>query len=107
MLTLPGHDGPVNIEFIVDTAFDGDLSVPPHVLARLDVGYQTDRLFQMADGRQVYQPAFEINLLWDGEIRLTEVVSIKNASLLGIQLMDGKLLQAEMTDGGEVSLEDL
>ena len=39
--------------------------------------------------------------------RLTEIIALDNASLLGVQLMEGKFLQSEMTDGGEVSLDDL
>lgn len=107
MLTLPGHSGPVNIEFIVDTAFDGELAVPTHVLAQLQAGFQTDKRFRLADGTEVYQPTYEIVLEWDEQPRLTELIVLENAPLLGVQLMDGKFLQAEMMDGGEVSLDDM
>ncbi len=36
LLTLPGQAGPLEIEFIVDTAFDGDLAVPSELALRLD-----------------------------------------------------------------------
>ncbi len=107
MLTLPGHSGPINIEFILDTAFDGELAVPGHVLTQLQVGFQMDKRFRFADGTEAYQPTYEILLEWDGQARLTEVIQLENAPLLGVQLMNGKFLQAEMTDGGEVSLDDL
>ncbi len=36
VLLMPGQAGPLEIEFIVDTAFDGDLAVPSELALRLD-----------------------------------------------------------------------
>ncbi len=107
MLTLLGPNGPVNVEFIVDTAFDGELSLPGNILIQLHATYFTDRMSRMADGSLSSCSVYTIELVWDGQPRLTEVVHLDNAPLLGVQLMDSKFLQAEMTDGGEVSLDDL
>ncbi len=107
MLTLPGHSGPVPMEFIVDTAFDGDLSLPLSLVAQMQAVFLKDQPIMLADGSLSRRPVYRIALQWDAQTRFVEVVALENAPLLGIQLMDGKLLQAEMTDGGEVSLEDL
>ena len=62
---------------------------------------------RMADGSLSSCSAYTIEVVWDGQPRLPEVVHLDNPPLLGIQLMNGKFFQAEMTDGGEVSLDDL
>ena len=41
MLTLLGPNGSVNVEFIVDTAFDGELSLPGNILIQLQATYFT------------------------------------------------------------------
>ena len=107
MLSLPGHNGPVPVEFIVDTGFDGDLSLPENLLVRLQSTFLQDRYVMLADGSMSLRSVYRVMLEWDEQTRLVEIVTLENAPLLGIQLMDGKLLQAEMTDGGEVSLENL
>ena len=107
MLTLLGPNEPVNVEFIVDTAFDGELSLPGNILMQLQATYFTDRISRMADGSLSSQSVYMIEVMWDGQLRLTEVIKLDNPPLLGVLLMSGKFLQAEMTDGGEVSMDDL
>lgn len=34
VLALPGREGPFEVELIVDTAFDGDLALPPDLPCR-------------------------------------------------------------------------
>ena len=107
MVTLQGHEGPVNIEFIVDTAFEGDLALPLSVLNRIQTTFDGDRRVRLADGTFRRRPHFEVSIEWEGEERLAEVVLMENEPLLGVELMEGYLLQVEITDGGEVSLEPL
>ncbi len=42
-LSLPGHNGPVSVEFIMDTGFNGDLALPSAVLARMDASFSYER----------------------------------------------------------------
>ena len=104
---LPGIAGPLNVEFILDTGFDGDLSLPSALLAQLEATASEFRLIQAADGRGSQRQAYEVVLDWNDEDRITEVIVLENAPLLGVGLMEGSLLQAEMQTGGEVSLEAL
>ena len=76
-LTLPGVRGPLEVEFIVDTGFDGDLSVPTSLLAQLEVEYATDRHMQMVDGSIITSRAYLIYLDWNDDVRLTEVTVLE------------------------------
>ena len=59
-LTLPGLTGPLTIEFIVDTGFDGELSLPASVLRQLDAVYLGDKPIMLADSFYRSQPSFEV-----------------------------------------------
>ncbi len=62
---------------------------------------------RLADGSQQERTYYEIDLEWEEEIRLAEILILEYHPLLGVGLMEGHLLQAEMQTGGEVSLEPL
>lgn len=106
-LPLPGITGEVFIEFIVDTGFDGEPALPSGLMRQLEGVYQGDKPILLADSFARSQPSFEVVLEWDDEPRPTEVLVLEGIPLLGSVLLAGSLLQAEMTDGGEVSIEPL
>lgn len=107
LLSLPGWNGPLEIEFVVDTAFDGDLAVPPNVVRLLDAEPSGRRGLSLADGSLFTSAACEILLDWNDEARLTEVLILEGNPLMGVVLMEGLHLGADMEPGGEVSLEPL
>ena len=107
-LTLPGLSGPLTIEFIVDTGLDGELALPASLVHRqLEVVYLGDKPIMLADSFQRTQPSFEVVLEWEDDLRPTEILVLEGVPLLDNVLLAGSLLQAEMTDGGEVSIEPL
>ena len=106
-LTLPGHNGPVNVEFIVDTGFEGELALPGHLLTHMAVSDASSRPVLLADGTRRERPFYKVMFEWQDEARMAEVVALEGNPLLGVELLEGSLLQAEMADGGEVSVEPL
>jgi len=106
-LTLAGRNGPLTIEFIVDTGFDGELSVPPDIARQLDADITGRQTLALADGTIIITPYFRIELEWDEEPRLTEVLILDGNPLLGVQLLEGYWLHAQLTNGGVVELEQL
>jgi clan AA aspartic protease len=107
-LTLPGRDGPFVVDFIVDTGFDGELSLPPSLANRLDAEIAGRQTLSLADGTTLFSPYYRIMIDdWEGEARLTEVLLLDGQPLLGVNLLSGYLLQMEMTEGGEVAIDPL
>src|SRR5436305_1157960 len=90
LLSLPGHNSPVSIEFIVDTGFDGDLSLPGSLLGHLAASFSTERIIRLADGSTLTRPYYEIQLEWDGEERIAEITVLENDPLLGAVLLGSK-----------------
>ncbi len=106
-LQLPGLQGLIDVEFIVNTGFDGDLSLPGSLISQIEATASEFRLIQAVGEKARQTQAFEVLLGWHDEERITEVIILENAPLLGVGLMEGSLLQAEMQTGGEVLLEPL
>lgn len=106
-LSLPGKNGPILVEFLVDTGFDGDLALPQSIINRLEATASDAHDVRLADGSQQVRAYYETILEWQEEDRLTEILVLEYQPLLGVGLMEGNLLQAEMQTGGEVSLEPL
>lgn len=104
-LTLPGQSGPITVEFIVDTGFDGELAIPPSLLTRIDAIYVTDRVVRLANGAKYAQGSYLVDLDWDDDARPTEILEIDGVPLLGTELLAGFQIHIEMMDGGEVVIE--
>jgi len=107
-LSLPGRHGVVTVEFLVDTAFDGHLSLPPSVIHRLVATYSLDQRIRTATGTETTQAAYEVEIDFGRELRTIIVLELDNDSpLLGALLLTQNLVTLEMTDGGEVTIEPL
>ncbi len=106
-LTLPGLRDDFEVEFIVDTGFAGDLSLPLRLVNQSAVSLMGFRLRRLPTGQEFQCPYCFMMLEWDGEVRQTEVLILEGEPLLGTVLMRENLLQVEMTDGGEAVIEPL
>ncbi len=106
-LALPGRTGAVWVEFVINTGFDGELALPAALLSGLDAAYAGDRPIQLADGTERARPVFRILLEWESEWRPTEILSLDGTPLLGVNLLEGSLLQIEMMSGGQVMIKPL
>lgn len=106
-LALPGRDGPLEVEFLVDTGFYGELALPISLLRLLDAAPLDRRTLRLVDGSPRVARAAEALIDWNGEPRLAEVLELGGEPLLGVLLLQEYHLHAEMTDGGEVLLEPL
>ena len=70
-LTLPGANGPLAVEFVVDTGFDGELAMPEALVHRLDARILESRSVELAGGFMERCFAYELILEWDGESGLS------------------------------------
>ncbi len=63
-MALPGRSGPLLVEFIVDTGFDGDLALPQSVINRLEATVSDAHDVRLADGSQQERAYYEVSLEW-------------------------------------------
>ena len=105
ILSLPGPQSYINIEFVLDTGFDGELSIPSALIRELNTNFVTNRDILLADGSVRLTSLYEIMLDWDDDIRSTEVIVLEGRPLLGTLLLEGCQLQIDMNNGGEVVID--
>ena len=106
-LTLPGAEGAFEVEFIVDTGYEGDLALPGSLARQLDAQSSGFTKRALADGSIIVCPFLQLPLEWDGQIKLVQVLVLPGNPLLGTAFLKEHSLQVEVTEGGEVYAEPL
>ncbi len=107
-IELPGRSGSFSVEFIVDTGFDGGLTLPEHLARDLDTGEPEVRFIRLAGGFQQQSRYYEILLEnEDGEEQDVEALVLEGNPLMGNTFLAEMLLSIETTEGGEVAAEAL
>jgi len=106
-LRLPGRPNAFTVEFIVDTGFDGEMSLPYEDASRLRSENPGKVLAEMANGQFVEVDYCEIVLDWDDEPRRTQVLIMDGAPLIGVVLLGGLRLTVDFVPRGDVSTEPL
>jgi clan AA aspartic protease len=104
-LTLPGQAGDQELEFVVDTGFEGEMALSDSVVRHLDASGFGTRLMFMADRTLRECSICYIELDWDDDLRTTEVLILEGNPLIGMYLLDGHQIHIDATEGGEVTIE--
>ena len=104
---LPAEDGMLEIEFVLDTGFEGNLTLPAAIVRELDAPNRGSQFRLLADGSSVECAINYLDIDWNGESRRVEILVLETNPLLGTLLLDGCHLDIEMTEGGEVIVEYL
>ena len=102
------HDGqPRPIEVVLDTGFNGQLSLPAATIRRLELLEESSRFAVTATGDRVSLPTYTATVLWDGQTRIVEVVEADSEPLLGMELLLESLVTLEVRYGGPVTIDAL
>ena len=98
-------NGQINpIEVLLDTGFDGQLSLPVFVVRQLNLGRGILRFGELADGTKVQFMSYRATVLWDGQRRQVEVIESGNDPLLGMELLLGSRVVLDVREGGPVTI---
>jgi len=95
------------IEAIIDTGFDGWLSLPPSIIAGLGLVWRQRGRALLADGRESVFDIFEATVDWDGEARRIPVDEAETVPLVGMSLLEGYELVVQVQRGGSVIVRAL
>lgn len=104
VIRVPGQSG-LEIEFVLDTGFEGFLSLPAAAVAALGLPFQYRLYATLADGSVVEAPVHTATILWDGEERDVDVLALGKRPLLGTLLLAGQEVAIQFVDGGLVAIE--
>ena len=105
LLTLQGHSGQeTQIEAIIDTGFNGFLTLPPHVINELDLMRLSRGMAQLADGGETIFNIYSTVVLWDHDYKEVEVDEMASVPLVGMSMLKGLELYIHAIEGGSVRI---
>jgi len=107
-LTVRGLTGQEQeIEAIIDTGFDGCLSLPSSLVLLLSLPWRERGRALLADGSESVFDIYEGTVLWDGQVRRIPVHEAETIPLIGMALLQGYALTVQVQPGGNVTLRVL
>ena len=98
-----GHEH--EVDAIIDTGFNGFLTLPPRLVAVLELTRLSRGRALLANGSEELFDIHGVTVLWAGEERHVEVDSVNAAPLVGMSLLDGHDLHIQVVDGGHVVIQ--
>ena len=105
-LVVRGPDGPEEeIEAVVDTGFNGWLSLAPSLIAVLELPYRGQGNATLADGSECSFDIHEAMVVWDGIPRRVSADAADTEPLVGMRLLEGFHLSVEGVVGGNVVIK--
>ena len=104
-LSVYGSDGKVYTQdAIVDTGFNGWLSLPPSSIAQLNLRWKRRGRAILGDGSECIFNVYEALLVWDGDLLTIPIDEADSEPLVGMSLMEGYQLMVQVFEDGRVEL---
>ena len=105
LLSICGSDGKVYTkDAIVDTGFNGWLSLSPDLIAKLNLKWKRRGRAILGDGSECVFNVYEAVLVWDGNFLTIPIDEANSEPLVGMSLMEGYQLMVQVFEGGHVEL---
>lgn len=103
-LRLPNSPD-IELTFVVDTGFEGALTLPPAAIAALGLPYFGDLNANLADDSNTRVDVHIATIVWEGVERDVAVLAMGKRPLLGTALLSGNYLGINFNNGGDVHIE--
>jgi clan AA aspartic protease len=95
------------INTIIDTGFDGFLSLPSEIIVRLGLPWTISNPATLGDGSETVFDFYTGTVIWDGQYREIDIAESETEPLLGMAILYGYRLQVDNVEGGIVKIEAL
>lgn len=92
---------------IVDTGFNGWLSLPPDLIAELSLKWKRRGRAILGDGSECIFNVYEAVVVWDDTLLTIPVDEADAEPLVGMSLMEGYQLTMQVFEGGQVELRKI
>ena len=90
------------VEAIIDTGFDGFITLPPALVAALGLRRLSRGRATLANGQEVLFDIYGSTVIWDGVPRHVETDAVDAPPLVGMSLLHDHELHIHVVDGGRV-----
>jgi clan AA aspartic protease len=95
------------VEFIVDTGFQGELALPPAIVASLGLSSGGRWWAKLADDSHASVPIFSAIIHWDDQEVGVTVMAMGSRPLLGTELLQGFNLSVDFEEAGQLAITPL
>ena len=107
-LLLRGSAGQMReIEAVIDTGYNGYLTLPPMLIAELDLPFQSEGRATLANGSVEFFDVYGVTALWDRQQRFIDADEADTTPLIGMALMNSHSLHLDVVDGGRVVIQPM
>jgi clan AA aspartic protease len=96
-----------SVNAVIDTGFTGFLSLPPDIIAALELPWSYSDFATLGDGSETLFDIHKATVIWDGQLQDVEINSADTDPLLGMTMLRGYRLQVDNVQGGVVTIEAL
>jgi clan AA aspartic protease len=109
--TLPlqvlGPNRQQQITAVIDTGYNGELSLPMAVITALSLPPLAPGRVRLADASRRILRRYRAEVIWDGQRRTVRVLCVEGDPLIGTALLSGYRMEADFVAGGQVTLQPL
>ncbi|HEY7330218.1 MAG TPA: hypothetical protein VH592_21450 [Gemmataceae bacterium] len=95
------------VEAVIDTGCTESLTLPPSLVAALDLRWRKVDSAIMADGSECIYDMYDAQVLWDGKAHSVLVAELNTFPLVGMGLLNGYELKMQVRPGGKVTIKQL
>lgn len=104
-LTVRGAGGRHRrIEAVIDTGFNGWLTLPPALIASLRLPWRRRGRALLGDGSNSVFDIYEASVVWDKRHRRVPIDEADTMPLIGMALLEGHELSIDVRVGGPVKI---
>ncbi|UBF29579.1 clan AA aspartic protease [Kovacikia minuta CCNUW1] len=107
LIIRPPGKPDVAIECVVDTGFEGALTLPPNLVATLGLPYFTRMSANLADDTNIMTQVYLATILWCGVERDVAVLALGRRPLIGTALLEDYHLSIDFYEGGSVVIDEI
>jgi clan AA aspartic protease len=105
-LTIRGNNGrDRELEAILDTGFDGWLSLPLAILDEMGFDWRRRGRAFLADGSEAVFDIYEGVVIWDGQACRVPIHAADVTPLVGMSFLDGYEINIQAKPGGKVAIQ--
>ncbi|MBW4618002.1 MAG: clan AA aspartic protease [Cyanosarcina radialis HA8281-LM2] len=106
ILRLPAGSE-IEIECVIDTGFEGLLTLPPAAIARLGLPFLIKINANLANNSSVETDVYLATIVWNGVERDVAVLAMGRRPLVGTALLEDYHLGIDFCEGGTVLVDEI
>lgn len=97
----------IEIQCVVDTGFEGFLTLPPAAVAQLGLPYLIKINANLANNSSVETDVYLATIIWNGVERNVAVLAMGSRPLIGTALLKDYHLSIDFYEGGTVLVDEI